>query len=88
MSARASTPGARVRRTAPAVRDGHVRLAALLAGVVAALLVIGLVFSGSPGTLAPGTKVGGVDVGGMNPGIRPTKFEIAMKSDSVPMSGK
>jgi vancomycin resistance protein YoaR len=31
------------------------------------LLVIGLLFSGSPGTLAPGTKVGGVDVGGMSP---------------------
>jgi vancomycin resistance protein YoaR len=29
--------------------------------------VIGLVFSGSPGTLAPGTRVGGVDVGGMTP---------------------
>jgi vancomycin resistance protein YoaR len=65
LSARASTPGARARRTAPAVRDGHVRIAAAIAGVVAVLLVVGLVFSGSPGTLAPGTKVGGIDVGGM-----------------------
>jgi vancomycin resistance protein YoaR len=65
LSARASTPDARARRTAPAVRDGHVRIAVAIAGVVAVLLVVGLVFSGSPGTLAPGTKVGGVDVGGM-----------------------
>ena len=29
--------------------------------------MIGLVFSGSPGTLAPGTKIAGVDVGGLSP---------------------
>jgi vancomycin resistance protein YoaR len=69
LSARASTPGARARRRTapPAVRDGHVRIAAVTAGVVGVLLAVGLLFSGSPGTLASGTKVGGVDVGGMSP---------------------
>src|SRR5215831_2429533 len=66
LSARASTPGARARRRTapPAVRDGHVRIAAVTAGVVGVLLAVGLLFSGSPGTLAAGTKV---DVGGMSP---------------------
>ena len=67
MSVRASTPPARVRRTAPAVRDGHLRLAASLAALVAAAVGVGLVFSGSPGTLAPGTKIAGVEVGGLSP---------------------
>src|SRR6516164_8428996 len=69
LSARASTPGARARRRTapPAVRAGHVRIAAVTAGVVAVLLAAGLLFSGSPGTLASATKVGGVDVGGMSP---------------------
>ena len=67
MSARATTSRARARRAAPAVRDGHVRIAATAAALVAALVVVGLAFSGSPGTLAPGTKVAGVDVGGLSP---------------------
>ena len=67
MSVRASTPPARVRRAAPAVRDGHLRLAAFVAVLVAATVGIGLVFSGSPGTLAPGTKIAGVEVGGLSP---------------------
>jgi vancomycin resistance protein YoaR len=75
LSVRASTPPARVRRSAPPVRDGHVRLAASAAGVVGAVLAIGLVFSGSPGTLAPGTRIGGVDVGGMTSRAAQTLLE-------------
>ncbi len=60
-------PPARVRRTAPAVRDGQLRLAALVAVLVAATVGVGLLFSGSPGMLAPGTKIAGVEVGGLSP---------------------
>src|SRR6516164_432963 len=83
LSARASTPGARARRRTapPAVRDGHVRIAAVTAGVVAVLLAVGLFFSGSPGTLAAGTKVGGVDIGGMSP--RAAVAFLDTRSDAV-----
>jgi vancomycin resistance protein YoaR len=67
MSARASTQAARVRRSAPPVRDGHVRLAAFTAVGIAGIVGIGLLFSGSPATLASGTKIAGVDVGGLTP---------------------
>ena len=36
------------------------------AGLLAAAVLIGLVFSGSPGKLAPGTQIAGVDVGGLS----------------------
>src|SRR5262249_37260980 len=67
MSVRATTPAARVRRSAPAVRAGQLRLAAVAAALLALAVLLGLVFSGSPGKLAPGTRIAGVDVGGLSP---------------------
>ena len=66
MSVRASSRPARVpRRSSPAVVDRNLIIVGGLAGIVALGLVIGLAFSGSPGTLAPGTKIDGVAVGGL-----------------------
>jgi len=67
MSVRATTSPTRVRRTAPAIRQGHVRLLALAAALLAGILLVGLAFSGSPGELAAGTLIAGVDVGGLSP---------------------
>ena len=46
LSVRASTPAARVRRTAPAVRDGHFRVAAAAAMLVAVVVAVGLALLG------------------------------------------
>ncbi len=68
MSARAPVSHARVRRRpAPAVRDRHLGVVAGVAGIVALGLAIGLVYSGSTGTIAEGTSIAGVDVGGLSP---------------------
>jgi vancomycin resistance protein YoaR len=56
-----------------------VRIVASAAAIVAALLVVGLVFSGSPGTLAPGIHIDGVDVGGMTP--RAAQAMLEARSD-------
>src|SRR6516165_3243200 len=65
MSVRASTPPARV-RAASAARQDPVLVFALAAAILAVVLLVGVVFSGSPGKLAPGTKIAGVDVGGLS----------------------
>ena len=66
MSVRASSRPARVPpRSSPAVVDRNLIIVGGLAGIVALGLVIGLAFSGSPGTLAAGTKIDGVAVGGL-----------------------
>ncbi len=75
MSVRASNPPAPVRRTAPAVRDGQLRLAAAVATLVAVLVGVGFLFSGSPGTIAAGTKIAGVGVGGLSTEAARTKLE-------------
>ncbi|HEX4519503.1 MAG TPA: VanW family protein [Gaiellaceae bacterium] len=75
MSVRASTPRARVGGSAPAVRDGHLRLAAAIAVAVVAVVAVGFVFSGSPGTIAPGTKIADVGVGGLSADAARTKLE-------------
>ncbi len=68
-------PPARVRRTAPAVRDGHFRVAAAAAMLVAVVVAVGFLFSGSPGTIAAGTTIAGVDVGGLDAAAARTKLE-------------
>jgi vancomycin resistance protein YoaR len=75
LSVRASTPPVRVRRSAPAVRDGHLRLAAAVATLVAVVVAVGFLFSGSPGTIATGTKIAGVDVGGLDAEAARAKLE-------------
>ena len=68
MSARAPTCRAQVRRSAPAVAHGRsIRFVAAAAGLVALVIVVGVAFAGSPGTLATGTKIDGIELGGLSP---------------------
>jgi vancomycin resistance protein YoaR len=72
VSARASSRAARrpaqaPRRTATTIGNRSIGIAAGVAGVAALGLVVGLAFSGSPGSIAPGTSIDGVDVGGLSP---------------------
>jgi vancomycin resistance protein YoaR len=68
LSARAPTTSARAqRRSPPAVRDRQLRVAVVLAGIVALALVVGFAFSGSAATIAAGTSIDGVNVGGRTP---------------------
>jgi vancomycin resistance protein YoaR len=64
----ASSPAVRGRRRAPASSWAWTRIAAwALAAVVAAAVLIGVLFAGSSSRLAAGTHVAGVDVGGLTP---------------------
>ena len=68
MSARAPTTRAQLRPSAPAVVRGRpIRLVAAAAGFVALVIVVGVAFAGSPGTLATGTMIDGIEVGGLTP---------------------
>jgi vancomycin resistance protein YoaR len=58
---------ARGRRQVASVRTRHVRLGAAACLIVGAVIVVGIVFAGSPARLGAGIKIAGVPVGGLAP---------------------
>jgi vancomycin resistance protein YoaR len=72
---------AHVRRTAPVVHGRHVRLVAAAATLLAAALIVGVAFSGSPNTLPAGTRIAGIDVGGLTP--RAARSMLAKRSAAL-----
>ena len=61
----ATSSAIHARRRAAARRRFRARMAWLAVVLVIAVLGVGLVYAGSPGTLAAGTSVAGVDIGGL-----------------------
>jgi vancomycin resistance protein YoaR len=83
----AASPVARSRRrSSPRRRRPRAALLAALV-VLAAVLGLGFVFSGSPDRLAKGTSIAGVDVGGLSPGdARALLEQRAARLATVPVT--